>query len=208
MTPYTRPHLLYLVGDPGVGKTTTLQLALADHNVEATFLHPFLRTEHTWYADIHDEQRPGVTITELGGRRSGGFGGTDAMAMNAQPKVLEWLRTTQPVRVVAEGDRLGNSKFFQAVRLLGYDLSLIYLTAHPFTIDARRKARQTEHGTQPQNMTWLLGRATKTANLISTWSAAGIVTVIDVGTVTAAEAAHDIRRYPFFRDLPPFFGTA
>lgn len=200
------PRMLYIVGVPGSGKTTTLRAALADHNTEATFTHPFLHTIHGWYHAVQNVKglRETARIIELGARRDGGFGGTDALPMNVQPKVVDWLEATQPAYVIAEGDRLGNAKFFRSVRELGYELDIVLLAVPPEAAERRRWLRARALGTQPQNEAWVRGRITKIHNLVERYE--DDVTVI-VGEFPPEETARMLRGHPFFYGLlPPFLG--
>jgi hypothetical protein len=88
--------------------------------------------------------------------------------MDIQPKVLAWLKDTKPEWVLAEGDRLANTKFFLAVQELGYDLTLVYLSAPPTVATARRERRAAMLADKKvQNLKWVQGRITKVRNLIA-----------------------------------------
>jgi len=145
--------MLYLIGVPGAGKTTLLARAL--EGVPCTpVAFPFAHRRY-----------PGGIL--LGAARAGGFGGTDALPMSVQPKVLAWLAGKPPPApvVVAEGDRLANDSFFHAVRALGWDLCVLALDLPPGEAAARRVARAAALGTRPQNPRWLKGRETKVTTL-------------------------------------------
>ena len=142
--------MLYVVGVPGVGKTTLLRRVLPDPIEER--IDPF---PHLVYAGG----------AQLGSAREE-FGGTDALAMSVQPQVEEWLREECPFdTIVAEGDRLANLKFFRAVAGMGWGVHLVELSAMSHVILARRKAR----GSQ-QDQSWLRGRVSKVRRLIAGWS--------------------------------------
>ena len=138
-------HLFYLVGIPGVGKTTVFRKALADIPAE----------QHT---------RPFGWIAYPGGAQlgvdRGVFSGTDALSMNVQPRVLEWLNRCDLPCVVAEGDRLANGQFFDAVVAQGWLLTVGLLELDPAIAATRRDMRGSS-----QNPSWLRGRHTKVANL-------------------------------------------
>lgn len=154
-------RMLYLVGEPGVGKTTLMR-ALTSTVRDATLMEPvphralFLpgRTPHA---------------AEIGIRRGQGarsFNGTDALSMSIQPKVLAWLEQSPYPLLVAEGDRLGNGKFFAAVQAMGVELQVLHLWVPQETLQARRETRGGR-----QDAKWVQGRATKVANLVGAYSA-------------------------------------
>lgn len=170
-------RMLYLVGEPGVGKTTTLAAVTSGLAREVVNLPPRV----TFYE--------GGALVELGHARDT-FGGTDALAMNAQPRVLRALDDYRWPNVVAEGDRLANGKFFDAVRGLGYDLTVAVLTADPLVSSERREGRG-----QGQNESWVRGRVTKVRNLAQNYSDV----LIDAGRPVAQVAA-DLAAHPVFND--------
>lgn len=156
------PKMLYIAGVPGAGKTTLMGKLLdpageVHWHVENTA--PFAHTVHGW-----NRMPTNIMIHEIGAKRDG-FGGTDALGMSVQPKVVQFLAETRPDRVVAEGDRLGNGKFFRAVLELGYELGIVILELEDGVAAQRRKRRAEMLGTKLQNETWLKGRTTKVQGL-------------------------------------------
>lgn len=139
-------NLFYLIGEPGIGKTTLFE-ELTRGLDAVLYDQPFA---HRHYA---------CGVVELGRRRDGGFSGTDALAMNVQPKVLEYLESARPSLVMAEGDRLGNVSFLTDVKRIGYEVHLYQLWA-PGVAATRRAYRGSN-----QNETWLAGRITKVKNV-------------------------------------------
>lgn len=150
------PDLLYLIGQPGAGKSS-LAAALTDgidwDEEERPFAHRIAR--------LHG-------IVELGAHRDS-FSGTDALPMNVQPKVVEWLRDEGPHLVLGEGDRLANDKFFAAAVALGWNVRLAYLSVPASVAEDRRLARAAALGSDPQNPSWVQGRITKSRRLADTW---------------------------------------
>jgi len=139
-------NLTYIIGQPGSGKTTLLA-ALTAAQLPSVISKPFAHIQYLNGA------------IQLGKPRAE-FGGTDTLAMSVQPKVLSWLQAERPGAVFGEGDRLGNGKFFDAVRALGYSLVVVRIGVP----DEVAAARCAERGSK-QNATWLAGRRTKIANL-------------------------------------------
>jgi GTPase SAR1 family protein len=152
------PDLLYIVGQPGSGKST-LAAALTGGLDAEEYEQPFA---HRLY--------PAAQLVELGARREG-FAGTDALPMNVQPKVVEWLAKAAVPYVLAEGDRLANSKFFNSVLACGWQLRIAYLAIPASVAEERRTARAAELGVGPQDPKWIKGRQTKTRRLVEEWGA-------------------------------------
>jgi len=93
------------------------------------------------------------------------FGGTDALGMAAQKHVLDWLEHRCEYKyIIAEGDRLANGKFFDAVREMGVDLTVAVLLVSQKRLDSRRRKRNAALGKE-QDERWLKTRATKVQNL-------------------------------------------
>lgn len=149
-------RLTYLIGVPGVGKSTLLN-ALTDGLPGLAATRPFART-------IYD-----CGVVQLGAPRAA-FGGTDTLSMSVQPKVLEWAEMPDYPDIVGEGDRLANGKFFSAMRDLGYELCVVHCHAPDDVVSGRRLSRAEEHGLPPQDATWVQGRVTKYARLADEWA--------------------------------------
>lgn len=144
----------YILGIPGSGKSTALARATG-HLAAVTMTEPL---KHVALLDPTLDYTP-VAI-ELGHRRPT-FPGTDTLAMNIQPRAVTWIATHPAAHLIAEGDRLANPSFLDAITNHGYTLRLIWIdTPEPIAAD-RRAARSATK----QNPTWLAGRITKTRNL-------------------------------------------
>jgi hypothetical protein len=151
-------QLAYLIGEPGVGKTTLLHeftKGLQNTIVDRPFGHVLY-------------EQPGVV--ELGKPRAGGFGGTDSLSMSVQPKVLEWAQLPEYPNIIGEGDRLANNKFFAAMTALGYDLTVVEVRNTNGVAEERRAARAAQLGTKAQNDSWVAGRVTKVRKLADDWA--------------------------------------
>ena len=142
--------MVYVIGYPGSGKTTALSKAITSP-VANERDKPF---KHIVYAD---------GAIQLGASRAA-FGGTDALPMNVQPAVLKWLPTSPEELIIAEGDRLGNTSFFQALGNLGVPLRIVLIDVTP--LQARYRAWLRGHAFNEQ---WLAGRITKVDNLRRRW---------------------------------------
>ena len=143
--------VLYLIGPPGVGKSTALATATGAWGDLQPHQHPF----------AHGSAPEGILL----GRPDPTFPGTDTLSMSVLPKVLAWLTTQSPDRlIVGEGDRLSTKKFFQGAHRAGHTVRVAALYAPWTTVQARALARG---GTQ--DMAWVRGRWTKHLHLMETW---------------------------------------
>lgn len=98
------------------------------------------------------------------GRQRPTFGGTDALAMNINPKAIAYLHKTLHKLVIGEGDRLANTPFFDAARQTGH-LQIIYLDVPPALAQHRMLQRAHQTGNKPQQPQWWKGRHTKVLRL-------------------------------------------
>lgn len=147
-------RLTYLIGQPGVGKTTLL----------AALTEGITRyASHQLFAKVI---YPSAGVVQLGEERPP-FSGTDTLSMSVQPKVLEWAAMPDYSDVLGEGDRLSNASFFDKMRGLGYDVSVVHCYAPSEVVAERRGQRAVEHRTKPQDPKWVKGRVTKVERLAS-----------------------------------------
>jgi len=173
------PQMLYIIGAPGSGKTTSLAKALEGCK-STKFDQPFAHLLYGW------------KCSQLGAPREM-FGGTDVLPMNVQPIAEDWLKNTPCRFVVAEGDRLGNGKFFQYVLDQGWDITVAFLDTPEVVCKERRAARGSN-----QDENWLKGRRTKVANLARTWVERKWI-IDGCGSVEQIAAA--LRRHPVIKAI-------
>jgi len=145
---------VYLVGEPGAGKSTLMAAMRAGWGELALEKRPLRHV--LWQTPT------GAVVPELGWPREG-FGGTDALPMDAVRHAEPWIATCGYQLVLAEGDRLACDRFFQAATAAG-PLVLLHVDVPAELAEARRAQRGTE-----QNATWLQGRRTKVTNLLAKW---------------------------------------
>jgi len=146
-------HLLYLICQPGSGKTTLATALFADlPQVQRPAFHPYPPFI----------EYPGGA--QIGVMRSG-FGGTDVLPLNCQPNVIAWMQQTGWFHLFAEGDRLANDKFFKACKAAGIGLSVIHLDCPDELAQERRERRGSN-----QDTAWVKGRASKVRRLAEAWS--------------------------------------
>jgi ABC-type cobalamin/Fe3+-siderophores transport system ATPase subunit len=155
-------HALYIVGEPGVGKSTLVETLVGRAPV-ITGRKPLA---HRTYLTTEGG------VTELGAREPGRFGGTDALSMSAVVPAEAWVTDGSwhaDSMLLAEGDRLACDRFFNALLDGGWKLRIIHLDS-PEHAAARRAARAKAMGVPPQKDTWLKGRRTKVQRLVERWS--------------------------------------
>jgi hypothetical protein len=146
-------NLVYLVGAPGVGKSTLMaELTGGCHRLPVN-----LPVGHDRLVDVG---RAEVVAVELGRHRPG-FPGTDTLPLNVSPVACRWVAAAGPgPLVLAEGDRLAHTGFLDAAAYGGYRVTVVHLTAPPDVLDARCAQRGST-----QNEAWRQGRLTKSARL-------------------------------------------
>lgn len=139
-------------GEPGAGKSTLMKKLIEQFGVEPKYdsfkLVPYLQKDNIYVLGKYEEGEV--------------FSGTDRMSMAVQPEAIKFLATLPGDSIVLyEGDRLFNNSFLEHCNE-NYDLSIIYLK----TDKSVREDRYKERGSN-QNETWLQGRETKVANIMS-----------------------------------------
>lgn len=148
---------MYVIGEPGVGKSTLLRTLTAGMNYE-DLARPFAMRRYT----------NGVIAL---GRDGVEYSGTDTLAFNVKDQVLGWLgHYAGPRLVMGEGARLANAPFFQAVIDLGYELHLYHLVGAGMAHE-RRSDRE-----KPQKESYAKGRRTSARYLADAFGALDITT--------------------------------
>jgi energy-coupling factor transporter ATP-binding protein EcfA2 len=161
-------ELLYIVGEPGSGKST-----LVDHLTRGV---PYRELEKPFAYRLYS-----CGVFELGKRRPD-YPGTDALSMSVQPRVLGWLETHAPPRVLAEGARLGNKSFLGAAKEIGYRVTVVLLKGKQ-AADLHRRIRGST-----QSAEWVDGRRTAAYNVAEAWDA----TILPAGQ-PLAELEHELK---------------
>ena len=144
--------VVYLIGEPGIGKTTLTREVVRRLGFPAV-----------------EQSKPVPHITYPNnalqlGRDRVDFGGTDALSMSVQPRALEFLRSKPAALVVIEGDRLGNRTFFMEVGRFA-DLRVVWLLDPEGKLGAERREQRAKAVGKTQNKDWVLSRVRKVANL-------------------------------------------
>jgi len=141
-------------GEPGSGKSTLMNKILDQYSWKMEYdkvkLVPYLTNTD------------GVNVLGKYFEEGQTFSGTDRMSMAVQPEAIKFLASLPKDSIVLfEGDRLFTSSFLEHC-IDNYELEIIYLQ----TDKDVRTERYKERGSN-QNETWLQGRETKIANILS-----------------------------------------
>lgn len=139
-------HALYVVGEPGAGKSTVVGL-LTSGSVHERRAHPF-------HHCVHENG-----VVELGDPARA-FPGTDALSLSVQPTAVAWAADTDATLLLGEGDRLATAGFFDALLKAGWDLRIAALRVSPETAAGRRAGRGSDQDEQ-----WIKGRRSKVATI-------------------------------------------
>ena len=141
-------------GEPGAGKSTLMKKILYTFKMQPIFdkvkLVPYHKSPDKEYYILGKYEEGEV------------FSGTDRMSMAVQPEAVKFLASLPNDAIVLfEGDRLFTASFLEHC-VENYETNIIYLS----TDKSVRQERYKERGSN-QNETWLQGRETKIANILS-----------------------------------------
>lgn len=188
-------NLLYVIGAPGVGKSTAMARLREPWDCEV-MKHsevPHVRLRHPLSA-----LPVGV---ELGVPREN-FPGTDALSMSIGPRAMQFVLTNTGVFVMGEGARLATRPFIGGCATQGVRVTLVRLKADPELLEERWRARGAK-----QNPSWRKGAETR-ARAVCEWFGShlgqdGFHQLVEInGTeLTPEEVADRIRSVFPFVDL-------
>ena len=171
---------LYLIGEPGVGKSTVVNAFCDSYTIGAK-----QQLLGKLWADqlLAEDELVGYRL----GRTRETFSGTDALAMSVNPDAVAWVESCQlPTILVGEGARLANKKFLTA---LNENTSLLLVLVLADNAAERRVSRGSN-----QNPSWVKGRATASLNLFKEALELGWTTmVVNNSEQTPEESAAVIR---------------
>jgi ribose 1,5-bisphosphokinase PhnN len=156
-------HLIYLIGAPGVGKSTAMRAATSEWTAVPAERD---RSVPGWTPHVRLIDGDGIVrAIELGVRREP-FGGTDGLSMSIGPQAADFLYTHPHRLVLGEGQRLATRPFLEAAVRAGYSTTLVLLSLPPELAAERWAGRGTD-----QASSWRKGAETRVRN-IAGWAAA------------------------------------
>jgi hypothetical protein len=170
---------LYVLGAPGVGKSTFVK-AYLQANAWTALPEP-TRLHRTLIGHYLADRTGEVTGVYLGKHRQQ-FPGTDALSMAVAPDARVWARNLEPWLgfIVGEGQRLGNAGFLRALGE-NTELTVVLLVADEAVLDARCEERGSA-----QAPGWRRGAAKGAANAFrDAQQYASAVVVLDANQPTA-----------------------
>lgn len=146
---------LFVVGPPGVGKTTAIRALVG-------LSGPYCMTE----TETLEIPKPKWTVcgtTALAGHYRGNtFDGGDTVPYTGAREALEYWRAhllPNAALTIFDGDRFSTQPSLDFIRSTGVAVACVRLLASPETMTARRAHRGSN-----QNETWIKGRVTKANN--------------------------------------------
>lgn len=184
-------RLVYLSGEPGIGKSTLMREITA--NWERIYLPQEPGTAP--HRDLLFDRSTGRAAACEVGRIRDSFSGTDALANNCITEAEAWLASGKAAReaplILGEGARLANRRFLSCAVGTGWQVHLFHLQGASLAAH-RRSDRARTLGTREQNPSWVKGRRTAAANLALTAHAYGVtIHIIDAARIQTDHAYHD-----------------
>jgi hypothetical protein len=174
-------HLLYIVGAPGVGKSTLARTLTEGWDREV------LRSAPVPHSRLRHPATGRLIGLELGVPRPD-FPGTDTLAMDISPRALQFLTGQCVPFALCEGSRLATRPFLGELARSGVSILLVSLTADEELLEQRWRDRGAK-----QNPTWRKGAATR-AERITEWFSEGMssfpgrCTLLDLDVTEATPA--------------------
>jgi energy-coupling factor transporter ATP-binding protein EcfA2 len=151
-------QLIYLVGQPGSGKSTLMAKLTAQfdrHSIAPAENYPVAH-------DVLTDKKTGAVVAAEIGKRRELFSGTDALASSVIDKAAPWIASQPYPLVLAEGARLANKRFLEAALAGGYHVTLVLLDH----ADAEKwRAKRSKEIGKEQNAGWVKGRLSASRNL-------------------------------------------
>jgi hypothetical protein len=184
---------LYMMGPPGVGKSTVMGLLLDLLGLETG---PEYRVWPTRNKQLHGQDLEDIVTGQVRGLYLGvqreDFPGTDGLGMAASTEAVEWVNDaeTLPELVLGEGQRLGTFRFLKPLSERA-DLRVVYLNAETRILDARCAERGSNQSDQFRR-----AAATRAKNVTDELRSAGVKVVeFDAGHRPAERIARDLKTY-------------
>ncbi len=185
-------RLVYLSGEPGVGKSTLMR------EITSGWERIYLPKEpgKAPHRDLlFHRGTPGVCCAVELGRLRESTSGTDALEATCITEAEHWLASGQAAResalILAEGSRLAHRRFLTDAVNTGWRVQLLHLNG-PNLAAHRRVARARALDRPEQSQAWVKGRRTAAANLALAAPDWGVeVSVIDANRLLTDHDYHD-----------------
>lgn len=183
---------VYLVGEPGSGKTAAMTALLSRYEIgEWENLDKGWGVERLYIENVLKGTHLGVTRPS--------FGGTDALALHTQPLGIRWLESG-PVtggRIYGEGARLASPNFMMALAKLG-PVDVWLLDGDLEVFSDRRDKRN--HEFKPQFVKGARTRAHRLFDWAMLSTSPTSAYAIDSTEYTPEQIADEINRVSFYED--------
>jgi len=183
-------RLVYLSGEPGVGKSTLMRQLTA-----GLLRHSLPADDDAPARDLLLTPRSRRVLAVELGRARDAFSGTDALPSAviaaAERYVRDGRARDEAPLLLAEGARLACRRFLTAAVAGGWQVTLVHLRGEHLAAE-RRATRAATLGRPPQNPAWVKGRRTAAANLARDAQAWGVrLVVVDALAVATAGPVRD-----------------
>lgn len=165
----SRRVALWIVGEPGLGKTTIARALLA-HPVA---LHPSPKWTLTgWDPDNRSAREP-LAVVAAGHYTGEPYDGADQVPYSGAAPALEFWREVLAYRsalTIFDGDRFSHAAAVEFVSRLGIDALCVHLAT---TDEYLGHTRRVMRGGRLPSPSWLKGRVTKSSRFASTFDRDG-----------------------------------
>jgi len=155
------PLVLYVLGEPGIGKTTTVRFLLQDARIRE---QPYV--EQTYTKPPAPKWTIARDVVAAGLYQGMAFDGADTIPYNGARAALEyWRDNLAPTArlTVLDGARFSTKPSLAFLRELGATIVGVHLVAANAAAE-RRSARATAAGVREQSKNWVKGAASGAYN--------------------------------------------
>ncbi len=171
------PHLIYISGEPGVGKTSLMAELTEEWHPEPMAPEPGAPARIVYLAG-----RDPVAV-QLGTSRRDGTSGTDTLPASAALTAVSYLQSGrargEAQLLLAEGARLAHPRFLTAAVDSGYEVTLLHLFGRDLA-RARREHRASRAARPPEDAAWVAARSAAARNLANACEQIDGITVVPV----------------------------